>query len=244
MQGDSGVILGQLLEELKKKATPKFKEAAKRRVEAHAAERKAWREGAVKMAANKGKTDEINPHYVMAELNKLLKPDDIVMNEGVRNAGAVLLQLDRPVPNTCVRSGGGGLGWSGGMALGAKLAAKDKMVVQVVGDGGFYFGGPSSVFSVAQQYKLPILVLLLDNAGWSAVKESTLRVFPEGEAKSIGSFQASLMPNAEFSKIGEAFGAYGEKVTNPDDVPAALARAVKEVRGGRAAILHLRVTKL
>ena len=50
------------------------------------------------------------------------------------------------------------------------------------------------------------------------------------------------MPDAEFSKIGEAFGAHGEKVTNPDDVPAALARCVKEVRGGRAAILHVRVT--
>ena len=95
------------------------------------------------MAANKGKPDEINPHYLFAELNKLLKADDIVLNEGVRNAGACLLQLTRPLPNTCVRSGGGGLGWSGGMALGAKLAAPDKMVVQVVGDGGFYFGGPS-----------------------------------------------------------------------------------------------------
>ena len=176
--------------------------------------------------------------------NKLLKADDIVCNEGVRNAGACLLQLERPNPNTSVRSGGGGLGWSGGMALGCKLAAPDKMVVQVVGDGGFYFGGPSSVFAVAKQYKLPILVLLLDNTGWSAVKESTLRVFPEGTAKATDLFQASLMPDAEFSKIGEAFGAYGEKVTNPDDVPAALARAVKEVRGGRAAILHLRVTKL
>jgi acetolactate synthase-1/2/3 large subunit len=196
------------------------------------------------MAANKGKPDEINPHYLFAELNKLIKDDDIVLNEGVRNAGAVLMQLSRPLPNTCVRSGGGGLGWSGGMALGAKLAAPDKMVVQVVGDGGFYFGGPSSVFSVARQYKLPILVLLLDNAGWSAVKESTLRVFPQGEAKSVDKFQASLMPDAEFSKIAEAFGAYGEKVVNPDDVPAALARAVKEVRGGRAAMLHVRVTKL
>jgi acetolactate synthase I/II/III large subunit len=244
MQGDSGVILGQLLDELKKKATPKFKEAAAKRVAAFTAERNAWRESCAKMAANKGKPDEINPHYLMAELNKLLKDDDIVMNEGVRNAGAVLMQLERPLPNTCVRSGGGGLGWSGGMALGAKLAAPDKMVVQVVGDGGFYFGGPSSVFAVAKQYNLPILVLLLDNTGWSAVKESTLRVFPQGEAKSVDKFQASLMPDAEFSKIGEAFGAYGEKVVNPDDVPAALARAVKEVRGGRAALLHVRVTKL
>ena len=180
MQGDSGVILGQLLAELKKKATPKFTEAAKKRVEALTAERKAWREQAAKMAANKGKEGEINPHYIFAELNKLLKPDDMVFNEGVRNAGAVLLQLERPLPNTCVRSGGGGLGWSGGMALGAKLAAPDKMVVQVVGDGGFYFGGPSSVFAVAKQYKLPILVMLLDNTGWSAVKESTLARVPGG----------------------------------------------------------------
>jgi acetolactate synthase I/II/III large subunit len=87
-------------------------------------------------------------------------------------------------------------------------------------------------------------VLLLDNTGWSAVKESTLRVFPQGEAKSIDKFQASLMPNAEFAKIGEAFGAHGEKVVNPDDVPAALKRCVDAVRGGRAALLHVRVTKL
>ena len=158
MQGDSGVILGQLLEALKAKATPKFKEAAQKRVAALTAERAAWRESVAKMAANKGKPDEINPHYLFAELNKHLKPDDMVFNEGVRNAGACAMQLTRPLPNTCVRSGGGGLGWSGGMALGAKLAAPDKMAVQVVGDGGFYFGGPSSVFSVAQQYKLPILV--------------------------------------------------------------------------------------
>jgi acetolactate synthase-1/2/3 large subunit len=244
MQGDSGRILEQLLDDLKKKATPKFKEAAQKRVAALTAERNAWREHAGKLASDKGKMGEINPHYIFSELNKLLKDDDIVLNEGVRNAGACLLQLKRPLPNTCVRSGGGGLGWSGGMALGCKLAAKDKMVVQVVGDGGFYFGGPSSVFSVAQHYKLPILVLLLDNTGWSAVKESTLRVFPAGEAKSAGLFQANLMPDADFSKIGEAFGAHGEKVVNPDDLPAALARCVKEVRGGRAAILHARVTKL
>ncbi len=244
MQGDSGRILEQLLEELKKKATPKFTDAAAKRVAAFTAERKAWREHAGKLASNKGKVGEINPHYLFAELNKLLKAEDIVLNEGVRNAGACLLQVERPLPNTAIRSGGGGLGWSGGMALGCKLAAKDKLVVQVVGDGGFYFGGPASVFSVAQQYKLPILVLLLDNTGWSAVKESTLRVFPAGEAKETDLFQANLMPDADFSKIGEAFGAHGEKVVNPDEVPAALKRCVEAVRGGRAALLHVRVTKL
>jgi acetolactate synthase-1/2/3 large subunit len=143
-----------------------------------------------------------------------------------------------------VRAGGGGLGWSGGFALGAKLAAPEHMMVQVVGDGSFYFGCPSSTFSVARQYGVPIFTIVLDNTGWSAVKESTLRVFPQGEAKNNDKFRANLMPDADFTKIGEAFGAYGERISNPDDIPAALARCVKEVRAGRTAILHARVTRL
>ena len=168
----------------------------------------------------------------------------MVFNEGVRNAGAALMQIDRPLPGTIMRAGGGGLGWSGAMALGAKLAAPERMMVQIVGDGSFYFGSPCSVFAVAQHHKLPILAIVLDNSGWSAVKESTLRVFPDGEAKSANEFQAELMPDVEFGKIGEAFGAYAEKVSDPAEVPAALARCVKEVRGGRSAILHARVTPL
>jgi hypothetical protein len=83
------------------------------------------------------------------------------------------------------------------------LVCRSSGCPQVVGDGGFYFGGPSSVFAVAKQYNLPIFVLLLDNTGWSAVKESTLRVFPEDEAKAAGLFQAGLMPDAGCRVCGD-----------------------------------------
>jgi acetolactate synthase-1/2/3 large subunit len=154
------------------------------------------------------------------------------------------MQIPRKRPNTTMRSGGGGLGWSGAFALGAKLAAPDRMMVQLSGDGGFYFGNPSSVFAVAQQYKLPFLSIVMDNTGWNAVKQSTLRVYPEGEAKGSSEFEAKLAPKVEFTKVAEAFGAYGEEISDPADVPAALARCLKEVRGGRAALLHARVTKM
>ena len=161
----------------------------------------------------------------------------------MRNTPAVLMQIPRRVPNTTVRAGGGGLGWSGGMALGAKLAAPDRLMVQIVGDGSFYFGSPCSVFAVAQQYGLPILSIVLDNSGWAAVKESTLRVYPDGEAKPER-LRGRARAQVEFSKIGEAFGAYAEKVSDPADVPAAIARCAKQVRGGRSALLHARVTRL
>jgi acetolactate synthase I/II/III large subunit len=244
MQGDSGRILEQLLDELKAKATPRFKQAVAARLERIKALRDERIARAAKLAAEKGRPGAINPHYLMAELGKLLDDEDIIFNEGVTNAGAVLLQIPRRLPNTTMRSGGGGLGWSGGMALGAKLAARDRMMVQISGDGGFYFGNPSSVFAVAQQYKLPIFSIVMDNSGWNAVKQSTLRVFPEGEAKTSNEFEAELAPKVAFSKVGEAFGAYAEELSDPAQVPAALARCVKEVRNGRAALLHARVTKM
>jgi acetolactate synthase-1/2/3 large subunit len=244
MQGDSGRILEQLLAALKAKATPRFTEAAAARRKRIKAARDKRIARAAELAADKGKPGAINPHYLAAQLAKLLDDEDMIFNEGVTNAPAVLMQIPRRVPNTTVRAGGGGLGWSGGTALGAKLAAPDRLAVQICGDGGFYFGNPTSVFAVAQQYKLPILTIVMDNTGWNAVKQSTLRVFPEGQAKSAGAFEANLAPDVHFAKVGEAFGAHAEEVSNPADVPAALERCVKAVRGGRAAILHARVTRL
>ena len=229
---------------LKQKATPAFKQAAAARVEQMAAEGKKRQERSAELAASKGKPGTINPHYLCAELGKRIAPEDVVFAEATRNTPAVLAQVPRSVPNTCVRVGGGGLGSSGGMALGVKLARPDRLAIQICGDGSFYFNVTDSVLAASKQHKLPILTIVLDNGGWSAVKESTLRVYPDGEAKAENEFEAQLAMDCDFSKVGEAFGAYGEKVTDPERVPAALDRAIQEVRGGRSAILHVCVTKL
>ncbi len=244
MQGNSGRILDQLLTELKAKATPRFRAAAAARLDRLKGIREQRKARAAKLAADTGKPGAINPHYLMAELAKVLDDEDIIFNEAVTNTGAVLLQIPRRLPNTAFNTNGAGLGWSGGMALGAKIAAPNRMMVQVAGDGSFYFNNPTSVFAVAQQYKVPILSIVLDNSGWGAVKASTLRVFPEGEANAANEFEAVLAPKVEFTKVAEAFGAYAEKVADPSDVPAAIARCAKEVRGGRAALLHVPVTRL
>ncbi len=244
LRGDSGRILDQLLTELKAKATPRFKAAAAARLDRLKAARETRLARAAQLAADHGRPGAINPHYLMAELGKVLDDEDIVFNEAVRNVPVVLTQIPRRLPNTVVDTGGAGLGWSGGMALGAKLAAPGRLIVQVVGDGSFYFGAPCAVFAVSRQYKLPIFSVVLDNSGWLAVKQSTLRVFPHGEASAANEFEAELAPKVEFARVGEAFGAHAETVSDPADVPAAIARCAKEVRGGRAALLHARVTRL
>ncbi|MGA2814747.1 MAG: thiamine pyrophosphate-requiring protein [Xanthobacteraceae bacterium] len=243
LQGGTGRILDQLLTVLKAKAAPRFKAAAAARVDRLKAVREERLAHAAKLAANEGMPGAINPHYLMAKLGKVLDDEDIIFNEAVTNTPAVLLQIPRRLPNTAFNTNGAGLGWSGGMALGAKLASPKRLMVQIAGDGSFYFNNPSSVFAVSQQYKLPILSIVLDNSGWSAVKQSTLRVFPDGEANAANEFEAELT-KVEFTKIGEAFGAYVEKASDPADVPAAIARCAEEVRGGRMALLHACVTRL
>ena len=244
LQGHSGRILDQLLTALKAKATPGFAAAAAARRQRLKTMREARLAQAAKLAADKGQPGAINPHYFMAELAKVLDDEDIIFNEAVTNTPAVLMQIPRRVANTAFNTNGAGLGWSGAMALGAKLAAPNRMMVQVAGDGSFYFCNPSSVFAVSQQYRLPFLSIVLDNSGWSAVKQSTLRVYPDGDASIANEFEAELAPKVEFGKVAEAFGAYAEKVGDPADVPAAIARCAKEVRGGRAALLHVKVTRM
>jgi acetolactate synthase-1/2/3 large subunit len=244
MQGSSGRILDQLLTALRAKSTPSFQAAAAARRERLNAMREARLARAARLAADHGKPGAINPHYLMAELGKVLDDEDIIFNEAVTNTPAVLMQIPRRVPNTAFNTNGAGLGWSAAMALGAKLAAPDRMMVQVAGDGSFYFCNPCSVFAVAQQYRLPFLSIVLDNSGWSAVKQSTLRVYPDGDANAANEFEAELAPKVEFGKVAEAFGAHAEKLSDPAEVPAAIARCVKEVRGGRTALLHAEVTRM
>ncbi len=244
LQGNSGRILEQVLEAVKAKATPAFQQAAAARVAQLAAENAKRLERAAEFAANPGQPGAINAHYLCRELGKRIAPQDVIFSEATRNTPAVQQQIPRSVAGTVVRVGGGGLGSSGGMALGTKLARPEHMAIQIVGDGSFYFNVTDSVFAVSKQYKLPIFTIVLDNGGWSAVKESTLRVYPDGEAKAEDEFEAALAMDVDFAKVGEAFGAYGEKLTDPAQVPAAIERCLKEVRGGRTAILHACVTRL
>jgi acetolactate synthase-1/2/3 large subunit len=200
-------------------------------------------------SANKGISGALNPAFVFATLGGKLSQDDIVLNEAIRNGPVVQEHLARTKPQTYVGLAGGGLGFSGGMALGLKLAQPGRRIVQVIGDGGFHFSSPDSVYAVAQQYQLPILTVLLDNGGWQAVKSATQRVYPKGVAVETDQFQSRLTSGRQgerrdFSDVAKAFGAYGECVREPDELAAAIDRALAALEDGKAAVLHIHVTRL
>ena len=244
LQGDSCRFYADLLAALKAKADAGFKTRAAARVKEMAAESVARREQAAKLAADPGVAGEVNAHFLCAALVKALGPSDVIINEAIRNIPTVLAQMPRTKPGSLVGLAGAGLGYSGNVALGLKLAMPDRIIMPIMGDGTFHFSNPQSIFAVSQKYGLPIFAVVLDNSGWGAVKEATLRVYPAGDAKGSGEFGSTYGPPMDFAKIAEACGAHGELVADPAGVDAAVARCLAAVRGGRSAVLHAKVTRL
>jgi acetolactate synthase-1/2/3 large subunit len=134
----------------------------------------------------------------------------------------------------------GVLGWGIGAGLGAKLAAPEKTVISCVGDGSYMFGVPSAAHWAARRYNLPVLIIVWNNAKWSAVEGATRTVYPEGWAARTKSFPFSdLSPALDFEHDVRAAGGFGERVESPDQVMGALERALHAVRvEGRLALLN------
>jgi len=196
-------------------------------------------------ASQPGQPDALNPAWVCAAVGARLAPDDVVINEGIRNAPAVMQQIGRTQALTYLGGAGGGLGYSAGMALGVKLARPGSRVVHIEGDGGFHFSTPSSVYAVSQSYGLPILTVVLDNGGWQAVKEAVLRVHPTGAAAQANQFYARWPGEVRrYDKVAEAFGAHGEWVRCEADMGPALDRCFAALDAGRSAVLVASVAKI
>lgn len=244
LQGDAGRILEQLADAVESMIPASRRAGLDTRARALDAAFAARKRRAAALAAVPGEPGAINLEHFAAMLGARLDPEDAVLAEAVTSNPALARQIPRPVAGTMIRHSGSGLGAAGGLALGMKLARPRHVAVQVVGDGGFYFGNLDSVFAVSKAHDLPILSVIIDNAGWNAVRDATLRVYPDGTAKSRDSFRARLPTGIDFSKLAAVSGAYGERLADPREVGPALDRCMDAVRGGTSALLHVQVAPI
>jgi acetolactate synthase-1/2/3 large subunit len=150
----------------------------------------------------------------------------------------VLSELGAPLEPMTLREHGswfqephsGGLGWSFPTGLGMKLADPDRLVIATMGDGSYMFANPVACHQIAEAMEIPLLVLVLNNLEWGAVRQSVLGVYPDGyAAKSNAMPLVSLTPSPDFTKVAEASRAWTAKVERGDELLGVLQAAIEHV---------------
>jgi acetolactate synthase-1/2/3 large subunit len=226
--------LKALDEELAPKLPRDDKRVAARRKqlsERSAAMRQRWAEEATKA----GQAPGINYAWFSHCIAEAAGPDAIIVNEYPFR----LEHGKREKPGTFFAvSPAGGLGWGFGAAIGAKLAAKDKLVIATLGDGSYMFANPTACHWLAHAHDLPLLTVIYNNSIWNAVKMSTLGLYGSGAAaRAQGKILADLSPSPVFEKLVEASGGVGFRVEAPGDLPDVLKRAIDIVTKEKRQVL-------
>jgi acetolactate synthase-1/2/3 large subunit len=198
------------------------------------------------LAAARSSTSEhpIAVEWLCSCIGEVMDENTLIVDETVTNTNMTTRYIRSTAPGTYFQSGASSLGWGPGAALGAKLASPDKTVVSLVGDGSFIFSDPIAPLWAADVYGAPFLIVVFNNQEYYAPKRALKEAYPASFSERMGRWIGmDISPSPDYRMIGEACRAYGETVTQPEQVKPALLRALEEVRQGRAAVLDVIIGK-
>jgi acetolactate synthase-1/2/3 large subunit len=139
----------------------------------------------------------------------------------------------------------GGLGWGVPAAMGAQLAEPDRLVFATVGDGSYMFANPTVCHQVCEALDLPVIILVLNNEEWGAVRHSVESLYDDGLASRANDVPlTSLRPSPDFTLTAKASRAFAETITDGEDLPAALDRAINvSINERRQVLLNIAIRR-
>jgi len=225
---DCKLFLMQILEEAKKEKK---------------VEKSAWLEElievrknqieSIKKKASKDKTPII-PQRLVKDVLEYIDEDAILVLDGGDIVCYVMEQIDfhksRQPLSTLQAVSMGQLGTAVPYGIGSKLAKPEKQVVAIAGDGSFMINVQDLETAVRLGLKNLIYVIANNNA-WGMLK-SGQKLFCSKHYLDVD------LPEFDYTKLAEAFGCYGETVTDPNEIKNALERAKN---AGKPAVLDVKI---
>ncbi len=229
--GDAQLTLTALREAMSSKDHAPAK--ARAQVPQHIASlREAWLgEWMPKLSSN---TTPINAYRVVWELNKLVdKAKTVITHDAGSPRDQTTPFWESTAPLSYIGWGKSTqLGYGIGLAMGAKLARPDHLCINVWGDAAIGFTGMD--FETAVRERIPILSILFNNFSMAI----EIPIMPVSQAK-YGSTDIS----GNYADMAKAFGGYGERITDPNDIVAALKRGIAATQRGQAVLLEFITSK-
>ena len=171
---------------------------------------------------------KLNVAQAMRELEEMMTPDAIVTTDAGNFAGWATRFLNFSEDQRYIGPTNGAMGYSVPAAVGAKIAFPDRMVIGMVGDGGFMMTGQE--IATAFHHGVAPIILVFNNQMYGTIRMHQERAYP-------GRVSGTALTNPDFCKYIEAFGGHGEVVTETGDFAPAFKRAVAS---GKPAVIELR----
>ena len=217
--GDAGTVVGQLGAALAGRVAPEQFAAWRAQLSAIEEKRRAGHEAQLA-------TDQvpIHPLRLCREIRDFIGRDTILVVDGqeILNYGRQSIPSFRPGHR--LNSGTfGTMGVGLPFGVGAKAAKPGHDVVVLHGDGSF--GLNAMELDTAVRHKLPVLVVISLNGGWTADPD---RVKP---GRDLG--------YTRYDRMAETLGCHGEFVEQPADIRPALERAAAAVAAGQTAVVNV-----
>ena len=225
--GDAKIVLGQLIDEARKQLG-----GDKRNSDGVAGEIKTVKEQWLAEWMPKLTSDEIpiNPYRVVWDLMQAVdQTQTIVTHDSGNPRDQVLPFYEAITPHGYIGWGKSTqLGYGLGLILGAKMAAPEKLAVNIMGDAAFGMAGMD--FETAAREQIPILTIMFNN--------SALGGYEKHMPVATERFRTKFL-SGDYAKVAEGLGGYSEKVENPADIIPAIQRAQKETEAGKPALLEI-----
>ena len=225
--GDARLVLRQLIDEVRKQAGqegPKDDGSVAQEVQRVEEE---WLSEWMPLLTS----DEvpINPYRVIWDFMHTLDPAQTILTHDSGHPRDQTIPFYKAVtPRGYLGWGNSSqLGYSLGLAMGAKLAAPDKTVATIMGDAAIGFAGMD--LETATRHGIPILVMVLNNHVLSGYS----RNYPMAAEK----FGFTNL-YGEYANVAKALGAYGERVEDPGEIVPAIKRAQTAMAAGQPALLE------
>ncbi len=218
--GDCRSVLRQLIEAVDTRITPETYKSWRQALADGEAEKR--RQAGSNRPAEDG---DIHPIRLLEEIREFARRDAILCVDGQETLNFGRQTMPTFVAGHRLNSGPfGTMGVGLPFGVGAKIAKPEAQVIVVHGDGSF--GLNAMELDTAVRHRVPILVVISLNGGWTADPKR------EKPGRDLG--------YTRFDRMAEALGCHGEYVERPEEIRPALERAQAKVDAGMVALVNVR----
>lgn len=236
LEGDVGLTLRLLIEALRRHGCDAGKVAERRA--RWRGEHDKWRERLRSAEENAIGKPVITVHLVAKLLREVMPADAIVVDETIIHSGTIREHTMWDEPLGFFRAPSG-LGQGLGYALGVKLALPQRPVIVTIGDGTYMYNPVVPALAFADEHKMPLLILVFNNAKYSAMQHFHDKFYPSGSAITNKDYYGVNIKGIKYEEAARMVGGYAKCVEKPSELKGALQEALASIKSGKSAVLNL-----